>query len=967
MPARYLALLLLLCLFCWSPLVLAASLTPRFFVEHRPLALVLVIGILLILPLLVWLVLRHRTQQHRLFRLKLLESLSEGVYGVDAFGRCTFINQSALQMLGFEEHEVIGEDQHLLFHHHRLNGEPYPHADCPIFGTLSDGQRRHIEEVFWCKNGDFIYVDVQVVPLLDKERVTGSLVTFQDITARKIQEEKQAKQAQATAQYRAAMDAIAFTLAAENSAMAILNTTCRCIGQAMQADRSLVYQIDLQQGLIIGLDEWLNTQVLDITSSIGTFPIALFATGVEWMQERQEPFLSQRHALHPALVADGSDQLVHRDMGIDTLYWFPFRFTDQGYHLIILNWLTPFSVQQQHADFLTDVSQLVAVALNKIQLLEEQQQTQKQYQLLFETMQDGFALYEALYDDQDTNIAQHLRLIAANPAFEAICQKPVCFLQGALLADLWPHLPETETLLYQQVLEDGNPQSIELWREDLNKYLSLTAFRPARGQLACFVQDISARKQTEKELVSAKKAAEAANIAKSRFLATMSHEIRTPMNGILGMAELLKTSQPNTAEFDDYIQTLFQSAQALLNLLNDILDLSKIEAGSLQLHTGEIFPATLMQSIAGLFSSSAELKGIQLESTWHGDPHLGFQGDAHRLRQILTNLTSNAVKFTAQGKVSIEGWPLTAPESGLTLRIRDTGIGIAAQDQHLLFQPFSQVDNSTTREFGGTGLGLSIVKQLVDAMGGELGFESELGQGSCFWLTLPLPPLAQLNPTPVASPMPEQSLTGRVLVVEDNPVNQLVICRLLAKLGLSYQAVQDGQAALELLEADSAFDLVLMDIHMPVLDGYQTTMALRQREKDQVCDPLPIIALTADAFAEDRQRCLDVGMNDHLSKPIQLKQLSASLRQWLPSQVEPAPTPRPRLEINWPQLYPQWQRLSSLLLEGDFEAVSAFHQLQRAAQDTRLETQLKQIQQLVADFAFEEAHLRLERLFNRQL
>jgi signal transduction histidine kinase len=387
--------------------------------------------------------------------------------------------------------------------------------------------------------------------------------------------------------------------------------------------------------------------------------------------------------------------------------------------------------------------------------------------------------------------------------------------------------------------------------------------------------------------------AEAANQAKSRFLATMSHEIRTPMNGILGMAQMLLLPGLNETERRDYARVIIGSGQTLLSLLNDILDLSKIEAGRYELLPIVFDPEQLIRETARLFAEQARAKGLAIQANWLGAPEACYRADATRLRQMLSNLINNAIKFTAQGFVRIEGRAVANGDDGdwLEFSVADSGIGIAADKLDLLFLPFSQVDASTTRQYGGTGLGLSIVRNLARLMGGDVGVESREGQGSRIWFRIHAQPVADAEerrrmPRDGDPPGPAAAAPalrhGHVLVVEDNPINSHVIESLLEKLGMSSHRAENGEEATNLIAGGARPDIILMDCQMPVLDGFAATERIRAWERQRGMPPIPIIALTAGAFEKDRERCLAAGMNDFLTKPLDFKDLRTSLEKWLP-------------------------------------------------------------------------------------
>ncbi len=425
----------------------------------------------------------------------------------------------------------------------------------------------------------------------------------------------------------------------------------------------------------------------------------------------------------------------------------------------------------------------------------------------------------------------------------------------------------------QAVAADGNFRPVEQTSED-DVFQSLTeSFNQLVGRLEVNDHDL---RRAMAALVRARDDANAANVLKSHFLANMSHEIRTPLNGVLAMAEVMAMDELKPAQ-RERLSVIRESGGLLLAVLNDVLDLSKIEAGRLELAAENFDLAALAASLRESFAGEARDKGLAFEVAVAAEAHGVWRGDADRLRQILGNLISNALKFTLTGAVAVR-FASAEDGSGLRIDVADTGIGISAEMQPRLFDKFVQADSSTTRQFGGSGLGLAICRELATLMGGGIAVQSREGQGSTFTVVLAMP--RGEGETPVAEPVEEPAATARtrprVLAADDNPTNQKVIAAVLAPLGAEVELVADGAACIEAWKR-GGHDIILMDIHMPVMDGVEAARTIRELERAEGRARTPIVAVTANALAHQVEGYLAAGMDGHVAKPIEVTKLYAAI------------------------------------------------------------------------------------------
>ena len=486
-------------------------------------------------------------------------------------------------------------------------------------------------------------------------------------------------------------------------------------------------------------------------------------------------------------------------------------------------------------------------------------------------------------------LVRERRVVRVNPRLEALLGQPPGSMTARLVADFFGGEAGYQVFIdeVRKRLAEGRPIEVEheFTRPDGSRFLALLRSQlvdprqPDEAGAIWVLEDITERRRAEQALAEAKAVAEAASDAKSAFLAHMSHEIRTPLNGVLGLARLMAVPSQPEARRQNHLRYLIDAAESLNGIVSNVLDLSKMEAGKLQVERIDFDLHDLIDKVHGAHVVLAEAKGLVMRQLIEPGVPRRVRGDPLRLRQILSNFIANAIKFTVQGEVMLR--VAVAQPGRLRFEVEDTGIGIAPAVLASLFQPFAQADHSTTRRFGGTGLGLSITRELAQLMSGEVGAMSVPREGATFWAELPLPSADGSEDRPSTGlDGIDRPLRGlRLLIAEDNPVNMLIAAEMLARLGASVSPAHDGAEAVQACQAHpKAYDVVLMDLHMPVLDGLE---AVRQLRADPTTCALPVVAFSAAALDHERAQARDAGMDDFVGKPVQPDELVRVLSRWV--------------------------------------------------------------------------------------
>ncbi|MBI3903858.1 MAG: PAS domain S-box protein [Nitrosomonadales bacterium] len=788
---------------------------------------------------------------------QILESIGEGLYGVDDEGRITFVNPAACDLLGYEAEQLLGKNSHDIFHHSKPDGAPYPVEECPVHVSCMAGTVARVDsEVYWHRDGLAIPVEYTVVPIRKGNGVVGAVVSFHDISRRKAAE----------ARLRASEQRFQTLLNSAPDAMVIADA------------QGIVTMVNRKAESLFGYkrEEIIGRQVEVLIP---------------------ERFRNGHTAKRNGYFQSGDNaRLTNRDLwGMDK----------DGLE---------FPIELSLARIETEDGMLICSVMRDISerkrvesaLQAAKDSAEEMLQKLNESTLRLRVLSRAIEQSPVVNIITDVQGVIqyVNPKFEEMTGYTLEEVQGKnpriLNAGIQPE--EVYAKLWAMITSGrewhgelcNRKKSGELYWE----HTSISPVRDEAGKITQFIaikEDITEKKAAAEMLHRAKEESDAASRAKSDFLANMSHEIRTPLNAIIGMAYLAMRTEAGV-KVRDYLGKIHFSGNHLLGVVNDILDLSKIEAGKLEIEKTVFRTDRLLENIATLIGDGAAAKNLELD--FELDPVVPGQlyGDFLRIGQVLINYANNAIKFTERGRIVVRMKKLDETETDIRLRfeVEDTGIGLTPEQKGKLFQSFQQADSSTSRKFGGTGLGLAISKQLAHMMGGEVGVESEFGKGSTFWFTAHMGKVKDSDaesgrssaPSAVTRSTSLEAIRGAaILLAEDNVFNQEVAGEMLEQAGAKVTIANNGKEALEWLRK-ARFDCVLMDMQMPEMDGLEATRLIRA---DPALAGVRILALTANIMQSDRERCAAAGMDDFITKPFLPGQFYMTLAKWLPTRTTVQP------------------------------------------------------------------------------
>jgi PAS domain S-box-containing protein len=802
--------------------------------------------------------------EHRL----ILDSTDQGVLGLDSQGTHVFVNPAACRMVGYQPEELIGKPGHAIWHHTRADGTPYPSHECPICQALKTGNScRGSDEVFWRKNGDSFPVEYIATPSVEKDQPIAMVLFIRDITERKRTEDALKKSEE---DYRLmvqnALSAVAVHSIVLDACGKPIDYVFLSVNPAFEQHTGLRAKDVIGRRATEVLPGVEDTRLIEIFGGVAI-------TGESASFELHAEAMGRYYLVNAYRVAEGQVAAAFMDITERKL-------AEQA-----------LVESEQRLRCITDAARDAIVMMDS-------RGTVSYWNSAAESL-FGHSRAEAIGKDvhellaTDESAAAHR---TAFPEFARTGRGKAIGKKLELAARRKDGQEITVDLSLSPVSLNGEWHAVGILRD-------ITERKRAERLQEQYMAALENQKQAMEELWTA---AESATRAKSEFLANMSHEIRTPMTAIVGYADILAEGLENP-EHLEAVNTIRRNGAYLLEIINGILDLSKIEAGKLQVERIACAPGTVLAEAASLMRVRADAKGLALKLEYAGACPETISTDPARLRQILINLIGNAIKFTTAGEVRVVVRLVDGDSSQprLACDIVDTGIGMTSEQVERLFQPFSQADGSTSRKFGGTGLGLVISKRLAEMLGGDIRVTSAPGQGSTFTLTVDTGPLsgvallaqpgeAVAAPSPVPPRGPRPSLKCRILLAEDGPDNQRLIAFLLKKAGAEVALAENGQIAcdkaLAARDRDTPFDVILMDMQMPVMDGYEAARRLREKGYSG-----PIVALTAHAMADDRQRCLEAGCNDYATKPIDRDQLIGMMARITGEAGGASPPPAPLL------------------------------------------------------------------------